>query len=570
MRTALRGTSPTAPGDAERPLLRLRELRQASATMRRVRWFGAAFVLIQFTLYRPPEGLTLPFPRLPATLLVLALVVAVNLVSLASRRVRDADVLARIGVTELTADAGIVLAVVWMFSFDTTSALWALLVIPVLEGAVRGQLTGALATWGFVAVGYLVRDLWASTRYSYATFLPESVTYRMGIVLIVAITAGLLARNLTRAVGDLHVQVRAHREAQRESERRAELLQVVAGAGRHMTSLDLDHLLAIVVDSVVEIGFDAAAICVLSDDRAGFTVPHTSGLPFGDCDHRHDVAGVVELALRKGDTVTVSEPLPWFDLDTEVSFEGSLVTPVWCGDDLAAVLIGGVAERRGMPLQVRESFELLAAQAGAAMVNARRYAERRSFQAELEHQAFHDALTGLPNRAAFLDRLDKAMAPLALDEDGDGLVAVLFCDLDRFKIINDTLGHDVGDTLLQGVAERLRGCVRGEDMVARLGGDEFTVLLSNLDDEEDAARVARRIIHAMARPVPVDDGTLDVTTSVGIAFGLRGRNQARDLLRAADLAMYRAKEEGRDRYAMTSADAMEELDLHVAAREVIL
>ncbi|HWH31817.1 MAG TPA: sensor domain-containing diguanylate cyclase [Egibacteraceae bacterium] len=549
---------------------RLRELRQASAAMRRVRWFGAAFVAVQFTLYRPPAGMELPFPRYTVAAAVLAAVLAVNVASLWSRRVDSPRLLARIGAAELVTDACIVLTVTWLFSFDTTSALWALLIIPVLEGAVRGQLRGAVSTWGLIAVGYLLRDLWAASRYDYAPFLPESVTYRMFIVLIVAITSGLLARNLTRTAADLAVQVRAHREAQRESERRADLLQAVAAAGRHMTSLDLDTLLAIVVDSATGIGFDSAAICLLQPD-GGFTVPHLSGLP--ECDPEETFPsdrGIVGLALRRGETVAVTDPLPWFSLDQPVSFARTVAAPVWSGEEMAAVLVAGLHGDMEIPLHVQECFELLAGQAGAALVNALRYRERRAFEAELQHQAYHDALTGLPNRAAFLEALTGSLAPLGPDEHGDGLVAVLFCDLDRFKTINDTLGHDFGDKLLAAVAERLRQCVKEQDMVARLGGDEFTVLLGAIQDETQAEATARRVIHAMNRPLLLDGREVYVTTSVGIAYGFRGRHSETDLLRAADLAMYQAKDEGRDRYAVSEASGALPDEFGLAAREVVL
>ena len=549
---------------------RLRELRQASTAMRRVRWLGALFIAVQFTLYQPPAGIALPFPRYPVAALVLSAVIAVNLVALWSRRVGSVRLLARIGAAELVADAAIILAVTWIFSFDVTSALWALLVIPVLEGAVRGQLRGALWTWGAVSVGYLARDLWAAGRYDYAPFMPESVTYRMFIVLIVAMTAGQLARDLTRAAAHLSVQVRAHRDAQRESERRAELLQTVAAAGRHMTSLDLDQLLAIVVDSVTEIGFDSAAICVLEEQGGGFTVPHLSGLRFSDPEELHPSdRGIVGMALAHGEPITVAEPVAWFGDVEAPRFARTMATPVWSGEDLSAVLVGGMRADREIPAHVGECFELLGAQAGAAMVNAKRYRDRRLFQEQLEYQAFHDALTGLPNRAMFLQQLDQALAPLPGAPGGE-LVALLFCDLDRFKAINDTLGHDFGDKLLTGVAARLSGCVRPQDLVARLRGDELTVLLGAIRARSEAEDVARRVIQAMARPLLLDGREVYVTTSVGLAYGHRGEHDAQDLLRAADLAMYQAKDEGRDRYAVSAATAPAD-ELHgLRAHEVVL
>ena len=561
---------PAPLGDGAQLVQRLRELRQASGAMRRVRWLGVLFIAVQFTLYKPPQGLDLPWPRFPVAAAVLGAVIAVNLLSLWSRRVSSVTALARIGAGELVADAAVIMTVTWLFSFDVTSALWALLVIPVLEGAVRGQLRGALWTWGVLSLGYLARDLWAAETYDYAPFMPESVTYRMFIVLIVAVTAGQLARDLTRAASHLAVQVRAHRDAQRESERRSDLLQTVAAAGRHMTSLDLDQLLAIVVDSVQEVGFDSAAICVLDEQGGGFSVPHLSGLRYCDPEELHPSdRGIVGLALARGETLTVAEPVEWFGGSEPLGFARTMATPVWSGEDLSAVLVGGMRAKAEIPAHVQECFELLGAQAGAAMVNAKRYRDRRLFQEQLEYQAFHDALTGLPNRAMFLDRLNQALGAPAPGEPA-GMVALLFCDLDRFKAINDTLGHDFGDKLLTGVAARLSGCVRSEDLVARLGGDEFTVLLGPIANEAEAEEIARRVIQAMARPLLLDGREVYVTTSVGLAYGTRGSHDAQDLLRAADLAMYQAKDEGRDRYAVSAAVGAPDEVRRLRAHEVVL
>lgn len=182
---------------------------------------------------------------------------------------------------------------------------------------------------------------------------------------------------------------------------------------------------------------------------------------------------------------------------------------------------------------------LLAVQGSAMDVTARRRAEE-----QLAHQAFHDSLTGLPNRALFLDRLEHALDMSARTKHP---VGVLFLDLDRFKIINDSLGHEMGDKLLIEVARRLEQCVRPGDTVARLGGDEFVVLLCEISSSADAVSVADRIIAVMRRPVSVNGHELYASTSVGIALSEPGFTAASDLLRNADAAMYRAKERGKGR-----------------------
>jgi diguanylate cyclase (GGDEF)-like protein len=163
---------------------------------------------------------------------------------------------------------------------------------------------------------------------------------------------------------------------------------------------------------------------------------------------------------------------------------------------------------------------------------------------EAVHEALHDSLTGLPNRSLFLDRMRHA---LARAERADAPVAVLFCDLDGFKTVNDSLGHRTGDRLLVLVAERLAECLRPADTIARLGGDEFAVLLEELREPGDAARAAQRLLEALHPPFELREREFYVSASIGIAAG---RGDAETLLRDADLAMYRAKGRGKGRYAV--------------------
>ncbi|QIN78224.1 EAL domain-containing protein [Rubrobacter marinus] len=173
--------------------------------------------------------------------------------------------------------------------------------------------------------------------------------------------------------------------------------------------------------------------------------------------------------------------------------------------------------------------------------------ERKELEEKLAHQAFHDPLTDLPNRSLFLDRVDHALK--RAKRRGDG-VAVLFMDLDNFKVINDSLGHEVGDELLVSVAGRLQSCLRPADTAARLGGDEFVVLLEDVEGPEEATRVATRIEEALRAPFWVGGHNLFVTTSVGVALGGTDGERAGDLLRNADLAMYRAKDGGKNNHAV--------------------
>ena len=180
-----------------------------------------------------------------------------------------------------------------------------------------------------------------------------------------------------------------------------------------------------------------------------------------------------------------------------------------------------------------------------AVIVFRDVSAARAMALEMAHSAEHDFLTGLPNRMLLNDRISQA---IALAPRHENQVAVLFLDLDGFKHINDSLGHPVGDELLKSVAERLVGCVRIADTVSRQGGDEFVVLLSEADQWEDAAVVAKRILDAVAEPHSIGTQELHVTTSIGVSVYPDDGHDAETLIKNADTAMYQAKENGRQSY----------------------
>ncbi|HYC93546.1 MAG TPA: PAS domain S-box protein [Thermoanaerobaculia bacterium] len=176
--------------------------------------------------------------------------------------------------------------------------------------------------------------------------------------------------------------------------------------------------------------------------------------------------------------------------------------------------------------------------------------DRKRAQEQVEYQAYHDSLTALPNRLLFRDRITVALAHA---RRSGRLSAVMFLDLDQFKLVNDTLGHTVGDRLLQAIGARLVTCVRAEDTVARMGGDEFTILLAELSERRGAALVAQKVLEAVRHPVTIDEHELYVTTSIGIAVFPDEGMDAEALLKNADRAMYRAKDIGRDNYQFASS-----------------
>jgi diguanylate cyclase (GGDEF)-like protein/PAS domain S-box-containing protein len=177
----------------------------------------------------------------------------------------------------------------------------------------------------------------------------------------------------------------------------------------------------------------------------------------------------------------------------------------------------------------------------------RKESERlRRSEVHLRYQAFHDLLTGLANRQLFLEHLEQALRRTARTRGRK--VAVLFIDLDNFKVINDSLGHEVGDVLLTAVSERLQGCLRLENTLARFGGDEFTVLLEEVANPNEAVGVAERILETFRSPFVLDGREVVVTASIGIALGTASTKNSEELLRDADTAMYRAKAQGTPKY----------------------
>jgi diguanylate cyclase (GGDEF)-like protein/PAS domain S-box-containing protein len=311
-----------------------------------------------------------------------------------------------------------------------------------------------------------------------------------------------------------------------------------------------------------------------------------------------------DAALRRSEerlrTVVTNAPVALFAIDQHGTFtlaEGrginllGLPAAGVVGQDLAGVFAGAprvaeqfrralageahtaIAELAGLSFEasyvpVRDEHGTVTGVIGVATDITRRVA----YEAQLVHQAYHDPLTNLPNRLFFTERLEAALAQAARDGT---LVALLFLDLDRFKIINDSLGHDRGDRLLVSVATRLLDSVRPGDTVARLGGDEFTILLGGLARETEATAVAERITARLQHPFDLAGHQVFVTTSIGVVLA-QPREQpesAGDLLRYADLALYQAKAAGKARYAIfdrsLDAAALARLELEADLRQAM-
>ena len=359
-----------------------------------------------------------------------------------------------------------------------------------------------------------VLDAWSQAQYA-TTALP-------------AVRTGGTWRGELRLVGDSRtVPVSAVLVAHRDAEGAVDAISMMA---RDLTDLHAaqqrveatEMRLAALVEHASDL------VCVIGEDgRILYASPAVArilgreahemeGVPVGELVHPDDVG---ELAERAGEVIARPGMSPAFEARIAHATGG------WRHMEIVATnLLGNPA-------------------VAGVVVNARDVTERVEVAAQLEERAFHDELTGLPNRALLLDRLQDALHRSARH---DRMVGVLFLDLDRFKVVNDSLGHGAGDDLLREAARRLLQTVRPGDTVARLGGDEFVVVIGDMVRTTDALAAAERVRTALARPILLGSDSTVVSASVGIAVA-HGAETPADLLRDADTAMYRAKEQGRDR-----------------------
>jgi diguanylate cyclase (GGDEF)-like protein/PAS domain S-box-containing protein len=241
---------------------------------------------------------------------------------------------------------------------------------------------------------------------------------------------------------------------------------------------------------------------------------------------------------------------------------GAVLTGVRLGREVVGQRVDGTT----FPLELSVT-EVELGDRTISTVVARDITERKAFERRLAHQGTHDALTGLPNRTLFMDRVAHALASAQRTRRP---LAVLFCDIDRFKVVNDSLGHTAGDALLFAVASRYRSALRATDTVARFGGDEFVVLAEDLASDADAVVVAEKLAASLRDPVPLGPQEIHVTASVGIAVAEPETASPESLVRDADVAMYLAKARGRARHERFDADlrrqAIQRLDTESALR----
>jgi diguanylate cyclase (GGDEF)-like protein/PAS domain S-box-containing protein len=340
---------------------------------------------------------------------------------------------------------------------------------------------------------------------------------------------------------------RKHVEA--ELEQRVAQQAAVARLGEHaLEGAATSSLMQEAVGRAAEIlGVEVAGVAEFLSEQAGFVLRSGFGWPESAIGSERTAAGATTQA---GATVLSQEPVLVADWATERRFAQSrTLRELGVRSGLAVPIEGS---RRPFGILGVQSLQPRAFTAGdidflQSLANVLADAiERHVTEDAIRHRALHDPLTELPNRVLFLDRLEQTLARI---HRRPSLSAILFLDLDRFKLVNDSLGHHVGDELLAAAAPRIRYAVRGTDTVARFGGDEFAIMVEDIPGERFAIETAERIAAAFAKPFALRGREHFVTASIGIALA-DGRQSAEELIRDADAAMYRAKERGRARYEM--------------------
>lgn len=331
-------------------------------------------------------------------------------------------------------------------------------------------------------------------------------------------------------------------------------LDLIRKAGLHLTmNLSLDSVLEAILESAMElISADDTHIFLYEHGVLTFAAALFEGHQQKEPFMHPRQEGVTYHVAREGQKRVVNDMMN-DSLFRDIQWEGAIVSlPLKIGQKVLGVMNVALHHPHQFLDDEIRVLELLGDQAAIAIQNANLYeqaqqeiADRKKAEKAIKHLANHDALTGLPNRRLFNERIN---LEIARSQRNKLLFSVMLFDLDQLKAVNDSYGHNVGDMLLQAVAQRLLGLLRKSDTIARMGGDEFLLILPEMKQIEDAVLTADRILSALSTPFHLDTYQINITTSIGIAFFPDDGVDVDELIKKADLAMYNAKERGGNTY----------------------
>ncbi|MFN8052567.1 MAG: GGDEF domain-containing protein [Acidimicrobiales bacterium] len=466
----------------------------------------------------------------------------------------------------VAADTAVTVIVATRLPLLHANLSWALLLLPVFVAALRFRMRGMIVIWTLASCLYVLLSLRVphdmSDTATQTAFLQslQTVVYRVGILLLVAVPCGYLSDQLLQAST-------AQRRAEREARQRNAVLTTVVNAGRTIGHQGID-VPETVVTAALDLGF-VHVDWLVRLPYAGMTVAHTGRHPmcrrravdpaaFGNLAELVSMSGI---AAKAGPDDPVAEVAPELDA---LAFGEVVALPLPDGHDGAVVRAATVVGTVATTAQI-DGLELLLAHAAVAEDHRRLIGDLDAARSDLEFQVSHDSLTNLPNRSTVDGRLGAALDAVGPNDP----LSVLFLDLDRFKQVNDGLGHAVGDGLLVAAARRLSAAVGESSTVARLGGDEFVAILP-ATDEEGAGEVAGRIVDSLCQPFRIQGHLVEIGVSIGVVT--TGQHiDGTELVRRGDAAMYRAKANGRSQWCAfdpeldrAEAAAPEREDEHVA------
>ncbi len=461
-----------------------------------------------------------------------ALVNAAGMLGWAPEATRGGAFALQIGI-----DALLALASMLLLDATATPLAWIALLLPVFDTAVASGALAAGLSWAALSFAYVVIALQVKSSAASPSDVLGLAIQQLAAVAVVSLPAAYLAVRLRDDLAHSH---RARAEADRRAD---ELLVVAATAQRLAATTDRLAVLDIALDRATALGFIQADVCEKHSDRPWRILRSVGSLRSPE----PSLGGHLDEALALGRPVAIGGGAAAEAGLRLFGFRTGIMLPIADTPEYAVALRAWSNESLESGSSARESLELLGALTAGAWRSATTLADLETWSQQLAHRASHDELTGLANRAELFTCVERSLERL---RNTGSQFAVLFLDLDGFKEVNDQLGHEAGDAVLQGVAERLRRHVRGHDVLARLGGDEFVVVLNDLVTPTDAQSVAERICEAASAKFSIGDAMVSLAASIGIAYARPG-DTADEVLNAADRVMYEAKRSGGNRFVVS-------------------